>query len=251
MMLRKISYVLGGFLTGVLAISLANIPRAEGQTPTIDTCRDRIVNEMSSAHDEFRSYVFGSRVDTDGNFTVLTGGQADGERKGILETKERLTSELVPPLVESYRVLRCHSLMVCEVLRQSLGVQGGGVTVRPLGCGERTFERFGECYLAGTPSVGGYANAGSGLDASSLAAYCQQLVEDSLRFERATLQLAVGYDSGYRAMLQLSGMMDWIQADLPAVILQPLRDMMGLLGKLHQIPCFIGQCDYPTDTQDL
>jgi|GEM_PF-1278676 len=237
------------------AVLLPVTPVSRGQAasvpaPSIQTCRDRLVNELSQVHDEFRSYVFGSRKDRDGKYTIFTGGYALAERKGIFETKGRLTSELVAPLVESYRVLRCRSLAVCADMAGSFGQQGGNITVRPLGCAAQDLTRYDECYLAGNSSSGPTGGAGMTADTVQLATYCNQLAEDSLTLERRVLQLAVAYDSGYRSMLQLAGMIDRLQQDLPKYVLYPLRDMIGLLGRLHQIPCFIGQCDFP-DTSAL
>jgi hypothetical protein len=214
------------------------------------TCRDRIVNEMSAIHDEYRSYVFGTRSDRDGEYTILTGGKADEERVGILEMHGRLTSEFVPPLVESYRALRCRMLDVCQVMKRSIQQKGGDVTVRTLGCDEEKIPLYSECFLSGDSTTGSTDAADTTEAAMELVTYCDQLTLETLHFERSALFLAVGYDSGYRASAQLAGMMDWIQSDVPSAVLRPLRDMVNLLGRLHQIPCFIGQCDYPP-TQNL
>jgi hypothetical protein len=60
----------------------------------------------------------------------------------------------------------------------------------------------------------------------------------------------VAYDSGYRSLLQLSGMVDWMLEGFPTETVKAVSDMVNMLGKLHQIPCFIGQCDNP-DTESL
>lgn len=221
---------------------------------SVDACRDRIVEEMSADHDEYRSYVFGSRVSRGSSeFTILTGGTADEERLGILETPKRLTSELVPPLVESYRALRCHLLTTCEVMGLSLQSKDHDVTVRVLGCDAETVPLFPQCYLAGGGSSSS-SSAGQGgtiSQAYDLSDYCSGLAQDTIEFERHVLHLAVAYDSGYRAMTQIAGMIDWVQTEVPTSVLRPIRDMINLLGKLHQIPCFIGECDYPPDTEGL
>jgi hypothetical protein len=169
-------------------------------------------------------------------------------RTGILETKERLTSELVAPLVESYRVLRCRSMTVCQTMLDSLQTKGGNTKVQPLGCTLQTVKRYDECALAGGGSSSSSASeAGEGRleEADQLQAYCEEMVSDTLQFEQAALRLAVAYDAGYRSMFQLAGMMDWMQQDIALSTLEPIRNMVGLLGKLHQIPCFAGQCDVP------
>jgi hypothetical protein len=237
------------------AVALLFPASAVAQDSSVNGCRDRIVTELSKLHDEFRSYVFGSREDRDGNVTLVTGGRmsggsasADEARAGILETKERLTSELIAPLVESYRVLRCRTMNVCSVLRESLGQKGGDITVRSLGCAKQDLTRYEECYLAGGAAAGPDDDTGTGKNDTELMQYCADLGQDSLAFEERVLQLAVGYDTGYRSAAQLAGMMDWVREEIPAsYVLQRLRDMVNLLGRLHQIPCFIGQCDHPPE----
>lgn len=203
-----------------------------------------MVSELGTVHDEFRAHIFGARSNPKGGgVTVLTGGSAAAPVKGILETKGRMSSELIAPVVESYRVLRCRSIAVCMAMQQSFGNGRSPVAVEPLGCGAATVPRFGECR---------FANSDSSLQQTqqALTVACATLVERSLKVERAVLTAAMSYDSGYRAALQIGGMIDWMQQDLPTAAIKPIRDMIGLLGKLHEIPCFIGQCDAP-DTSRL
>lgn len=212
-----------------------------------ELCRQRLVAEIVKVHDEQRAHVYGSRADRKGTFTVLTGGSYNKEVRGILETKGRLTSELVPPIVQSYRTLRCNLVAVCEALSDSLQLKGGTVTVRTLGCEPITIARYPECILATDPNT---PSTGSLSDVSDLKSECATLVTQTLASERSALRLAVAYDSGYRAMLQFAGMMEWMLHDLPMSAVAPVRDMVNMLGRLHQIPCFVGQCDNP-DTSSL
>ncbi len=200
------------------------------------SCRTKIVEEMSTVHDEYRAHLFGSRSDMGGAFSVLTGGKSEAAHVGILETKGRLTSELIAPLVESYRVYRCHASAVCAAAGRSFGSTDPTVTVKTLGCASETLPTYPQC---------NFQKNGSAADTTAITGECQRLVVQSLAAERAVLHLAVAYDTGYRAALQLGGMIDLMQQDLPSSVLKPIRDMVSLLGKLHIIPCFIGQCDNP------
>ncbi len=227
---------------GVALLSHADSVR--GAPPaTTSACYGQIVEAMGAVHDEFRAIVFGSREDNDGNFTVLTGGFSEEEHTGILEMKERLSSELVEPVVESYRVLQCRMSAVCEAMKRSYNVNGGTtLTVKQLGCRDQTGQSFDQC---------SFIESGmTEQDVTNLVTECRGLVIRSMEAERSVLQLAFSYDSGYRALLQLSGMVDWFQGDFPDEVLKPIRDMVNLLGKMHEIPCFIGQCDRP-DTSVL
>ncbi len=107
-------------------------------------------------------------------------------------------------------------------------------------------KRYNECYFAGTPNE----NAKLQSEATGVVRNCQQLADETLQAERAVLRLAVAYDSGYRALLQLAGMVDWMLQGFPTEVVKAISVMVNMLGKLHQIPCFIGQCDNP-NTDDL
>lgn len=206
-------------------------------------CRGRVVKELGATHDEFRAHIFGARRDRAGGVTVVTGGSADAPVVGVLETKGRLSSELIAPVVDSYRVLRCRSTAVCLAMQRSFDGGRGPLTIEPLGCMPTTVPIFNECRLAGS-------DASLQQTQQALIDACATLVGRSLKAERAVLTAALSYDSGYRATVQIGGMIDWMQQILPSAAIKPIRDMLSLLGKLHEIPCFIGQCDRP-DTSRL
>lgn len=234
--------------TAIAASSESSSSSSSVSANQLSACRQRIVREATTAHDDYRSYLYGSYKDLDGKIVVRTGGTTDKERTGIFETKGRLTSELVAPIVQSYRAMRCKSLDICEVLRQSL-LRGQGsstepMTVSVLGCEDQQLAPYAECYFGTKDADSQRLNQS---DITDMIANCNQLINDTLRMERASLRSAVAYDASYRALLQFAGMMDYMLKDIPAFSYTPIREMIGLLGKLHQIPCFIGQCDVRND----
>lgn len=233
---------------GIVLLSITVLITSSGTAKSQESvggeaCRGRIIQELGTVHDEFRAHIFGARRDRAGGVTVITGGSASAPIAGILETKGRLSSELIEPVVDSYRVLRCRSNDVCLAMQQSFDNGRGTVTLEPLGCGTVTVPRLSECALAGS-------DASLQQTQQELIDACATLVDRSLSAEHAVLSAAMSYDSGYRALLQIGGMIDWMQQNLPSAALQPIRDMLSLLGKLHEIPCFVGQCDQP-DTSHI
>lgn len=223
----------------------AALPHAMAETgPSIEECRDRVIVEMSTVHDIYRSHLFGSREDDDGKFIANTGGEVDDARMGIFETRYRQTAELIWPIIESYRVMRCQSLYVCKTMEMSFNKkdsESDEMDMHILGCAATSAEPYDECKFAGR---------NLDADANTLTGNCQQLVEDTLSMEQGILRLAVGYDAGYRASLQFVGMTDWMMKDFPKRAFIPLRGMVNMLGKLYEIPCFLGQCDMP-DNSDV
>jgi hypothetical protein len=224
-------------------------PAAVAQAgPTETQCYATVVDELVKVHDEYRSVVFGSRADRDGDFVALTGGKVEEERVGIFETKGRLGSELVEPLVEAYRAYRCRSLAVCSVLENSFNQKTADqlLDIKIQGCVEQPdMRRYDTCYLSpGTTDE----EAGQGSDprtALLLISQCQDIVRQTLSAEKSVLRLAMSYDAGYRALLQFSGITDWMLDGFPTQAVKAISEMVNMLGKLHQIPCFIGQCDDP------
>lgn len=238
---------------GLCVLLLLQVPLAAAQTvgpptpeQTRQLCRSRMMGELSAVHDDYRSVIFGSFKDKNGNVLVKGGGSGTVLRQGILEEKGRLTSELVAPIVESYRAYRCRSLAVCKVMQESFGRMSlkAPIQVQTLGCDFEDIDPYEECFFGtGVASKASLPQS----DVQALANECDVLVQDTLNMERSVLRTAVAYDSGYRSLLQFSGMMSTILARIPNFAFSPLREMMKYLGKLHQIPCYIGQCDMRSD----
>lgn len=226
----------------VTAVSLLTPWAASAQLtpPSTQACTDVLRNDLTQVHDTYRSYLFGSREVPGGKFEVLTGGYTDAARTGIFETKRRLTSELVAPLIEAYRVYRCRSLDVCAVVSQSFTQKGGDVDIHLLGCAPVTVPRYLQCYISSDGDSPGIQSA-----LTEVVRECQTSMEQTLNAEESVLKLAVAYDAGYRSLLQMAGMMDWMLEGFPTAALKAVSEMVNMLGKLHQIPCFIGQCDNP------
>ncbi len=206
-------------------------------------CREQLFIALQDEFDGYRRVVFGSTgaaLTNSGGTVLKTGGTMfKGDLAGIFETKNRLTSELIEPLTESYRTLRCRSLSVCETLERSIGAGGSAnnVTVQTLGCEPIERPLFSECGLAdGSPQA----------NIAELVSFCRTAVTEGLEYERTALKTAVAYDSSYRSLLQFTGMFDAFLKEAPVSTFTALRQMAGLLGKLHQIPCFSGHCDLPS-----
>jgi len=234
--MKRIISLLTAFFLLLPTVGLSQDP----PEPSPQQCSDRMQSELTNVHDTYRSVLFGSRKTASGSFEVLTGGFTDQERKGIFETKRRLTSELVSPIIESYRVYRCRSLGVCALVTDSFLQKGGDADIHLLGCRSVTAPRFEQCYFGSDET-----RAGSPAELTSLVNQCQTILEQTFKTEESVLRLAVAYDAGYRSLLQMAGMMDWMLEGFPTAALKAVSSMVNLLGKLTQIPCYIGQCDNP------
>src|SRR5690606_3030503 len=139
-------------LLSVILLTLLPVHGAHAQNA--DSCTREVVETRRMLHDEYRSGVRGSAGSTviAGDASVIrTGGIVSDGRNGLFEPKYRLASELVGPLVESYRVLRCNALAVCAVLDESFAIggapaQAGATTmVQPPGCAAREMPKLTQC----------------------------------------------------------------------------------------------------------
>jgi hypothetical protein len=108
--------------------------------------------------------------------------------------------------------------------------------VEPLGCLERELPSMNLCTYTGERSI---------IHEQELNAYCTDVMNKTLPAERSALTLAVAYDANYRSDVQTIGMFDSFLKLLPVYLFRPLQQMVGLLGKIHQVPCFLTQCDMP------
>ena len=246
--------ILRPFLAILLISATLVTVASAAETPTAaDLCLRQMTDRLLRVRNEYRAHLFGARENDTGGISILTAGRMTTaftlKITGIFETRGRLTSELVDPLVESYRVFHCRSLEVCELVKQSIQNKGGDASIHIIGCAPHTFPRINECFLpedtGSTASSSSSANPGTIADVQALAELCGTITEATMAEERAALQLAVGYDSGYRSLLQIAGMMDWMLEGFSTEATRAVRDMVNMLGKLYQIPCFIGQCDSP------
>ncbi|MEQ1849656.1 MAG: hypothetical protein ABL890_03645 [Candidatus Peribacteraceae bacterium] len=234
--------LLSAFTLTVL-ISAVSFPRVFTQSISVmDQCRNRMHYELREHLYEFRARIFGSvKKSGSSGYETRTGGSVDQQFRGILETRGRLTSELVEPMIESYRVLRCRVESVCGILKGSFQASSGDVEITDFGCPTITEPVYSECYATGETTD----DKASAMDTQSLIQECQTVVTETLAMERAILKMSVTYDSGYRSMLQFTGVVDWMNEGLFDGVLTTTAGTVNQLGKLHQIPCFIGQCDTP------
>ncbi len=215
--------------------------------PTPDTCKTQIADRMQLLQYEYRRVVFGSTGSSlfDGKAAVLkTGGVFSGgtvydyrDIPGIFGTKHRMTSELIDPATESYRVFRCKLLNMCDAVTQNIHGQPG--QVHHLGCPIESVEYFDQC---------DFSDENTQVDAQDVIEFCATAVADTLQAEKQALKLAVAYDSGYRSLVQVAGMFDFFLKEFAKSAFLPMQQMVALLGKLHQIPCFLPHCDLPPDS---
>lgn len=156
-------------------------------------------------------------------------------RRGILETRKALTSELISRgILPSVRALECRLASVCAAVGESafLGEEDADETVETdvPGCEPMTLPRMYACGNDESRQVEPPTDE------------CEQVVAMVLRHEYSAVELAASYDS-YRSYLQIAGIFDTFSAGFSQAILDPLVAAIKSMRTFSRIPCFVGQCD--------
>ena len=240
-----------------------------------EPCEELVNEEMAREHRLFRSVIFGQKKaeDADTNVGEVRYDQlgnawykvADNEwrsvaigfegttwsdstmdgfsqippRKGLLETKRMMTSELVPYIGQSMRALQCRIDLICDAVRKSIEQKVStpvDITVDAYGCIPEDRQTIVACHL----SRGQREEAS---DRSDAELYCERIGGELLEQEAAIMKLTVEYDSAYRTMLQLAGNFDLFLQEFNAPITNSIRQMVNLVGSFNRIPCFLSSCD--------
>ena len=172
-------------------------------------------------------------------YNPIVDSQGDiAPRKGIFETRRRLSSELVPHITQAYRTFECRIEGICRLLELSESKDNHtpqNVTVDIFGCRDIPAGTFTACHLQTNPTP--LSTQGN------LRQYCQTMVETLREREVQVTKLVMEYDAGYRSVLQLSGILRSFLGEMRGTVLGSLRSAANLIASFSRIPCFIGSCD--------
>ena len=160
-------------------------------------------------------------------------------RRGIFATRGVLTSELIPPLTQSFRALQCRTYSVCEAVVRALNGEQpnlGFYVVQVPGCRDLLIPALPACMpqTGDNPSI---------LTRANILSACKPMVDALLSRETEMLSLSVTYDAAYRSLLQFAGTFDDFLSVFRLDLLRPVRQSLPLLQQLSRIPCFLAQCN--------
>lgn len=159
-------------------------------------------------------------------------------RTGIFETREKLSSELVPYITQAYRTFECRAEAVCRLLELSDRREEHtpqSVIIDVPGCRDIPARTYVACHRE--------ANESPVVDQGSLREYCRTMIMTLRRREEQVTRMVVEYDAGYRSVLQLSGILRTFMGEMRGTVLGSLRSTANLIASFSRIPCFIGSCD--------
>ncbi len=159
--------------------------------------------------------------------------------RGILSTKTHVTSELLPPMLQSLRALRCRLRSVCSAAILSLGAPEGQTALEGSveGCipyAEMGIQVFPGCRLV---------NQTDKTAAVQVQKSCEEAFDALYNRESRVLELLVSYDAATRTLLQFAGGFRTFLDEFDGSLLKPFRQVADLLKEVTRIPCFLWKCE--------
>jgi hypothetical protein len=163
---------------------------------------------------------------------TLMNQQADVKpRRGILEIRKSPASDLIPEITQTFRAYQCRLNAVCMAALRSQTADSGDVTVEvtPDGCIELEMNILTKCK--------------NNLQESAGSQTCPDIVRGMLDEESQLLILLTAYDASYRSLLQFEGAFEGFLDDFRFPLIEPLWQMVRVIGGFARLPCFLSQCD--------
>lgn len=255
-----------------LFVPSSSLAQADSSSP-VDACKYDIATGLAQQQRIYRSVLFGQKkaadqpvnaIDYDREAKVFIKTEddrwvgSDGEilkdklmderadiadRRGIFETRQVLTSELIPALTQSYRALTCRALSVCANSQlspeEAAAIQ---INKAPLakGIGPIQIPGCDEIDLHFLPTC---LPINSAPDLAITKTYCESMADQMLNREADLLKLAVTYDAAYRTLLQFAGNFDQFIASFRGDLLSPIEQATAVVTQLSRIPCFLAECN--------
>lgn len=169
---------------------------------------------------------------TNDNVDKILSSCVELPRRGIFEIRKTPTSDLVQPVVQTVRALQCRLRAICDLAGDSFGKKSGDtVTITNDGCLPMTF-----------PVMNGCIDAESTIF-NTLPLNCQKARQQLVEREMQLLTLTASYDAAYRSLAQFAGIFQEFLVQFRFPLIEPLWQMVRMLGGLNGIPCFQAECN--------
>lgn len=171
------------------------------------------------------------------DLSEITAAFGKPDRRGIFETRNVTTSELIPHIGVSLRAFQCQLYQFCEAVSMSKEIKEEAaqpITVQYPGCQPIERTSIQQCHInENRPTV----------ESNIIYHNCETAVRSLLTHEAEVVNLAVQYDAAYRTLLQLSGGIDLFLQEIHWSMKGTLRDATDLISILGRIPCFVASCE--------
>lgn len=160
------------------------------------------------------------------------------EQKGLLQTQQALTSDLLPPLLQSFRALQCRTASLCQAARLAVaptgGAGGGNIRVAVPGCEEIEVPPLPNCIASPLMSYE---------DPMELPRFCAAARDELVQFEEGNLLSLGHYDASHRTLRQFAGYLEPFLQFVSFPFVAPLRQVTSFLGQWSaEVPCFLPYC---------
>ncbi|MDD4319596.1 MAG: hypothetical protein PHW10_04720 [Candidatus Peribacteraceae bacterium] len=168
-----------------------------------------------------------------------TGIDPSEGRTGILQTQRALTSDIIPPLLQSFRAFQCRALTVCEAADKATGSpkkdgdSASQSSLQAIGC--RPMDPAPLPLCRPTP-------VWTFVDTVAMRSYCAPVAEELIRYEESLLGYLAHEDAAHRSLRQFGGNFEPILRMLDFSFLTPLDQASQFLGRFSRLPCFLPYC---------
>jgi hypothetical protein len=162
-----------------------------------------------------------------------------GVHPGLLEAQQAVTSDLIPPLLQSFRAFQCRIAAECagadEALRRASGDSGGPFTAEAPGCVTLPVTLPQDCIASPLFSLNAFTDP-------ALRNYCGSTGDRLVRYQEQQLLMLAHYDGTHRSLRQFVGYIEPLLDVVSFPFLPPLQEAAQFLEEWNRVPCFQPFC---------
>lgn len=158
-------------------------------------------------------------------------------RHGILESQQALTSDLLPPILQSFRAFQCRAAAACEGIgRVAASGEASTETMQITipGCETLPVKPVQSCRPS--PLINDWN------DLSVIRAHCDPVMRTMVRYQEAQLAFLTHEDAAHRTLRQFAGYLEPMLQRLRFPFVSPLRQVADFLNRWSHVPCFLPYC---------
>jgi len=164
--------------------------------------------------------------------------ETPGVHPGVLETQQATTSDLLPPILQSFRAFQCRIAAVCKAASQAFVAEGTDpITVSVPGCIDQEIPSLTSCRPSPTTTF---------MDTIMLHAnaitFCQPIGEAMVSYQQAQLPFITHLDGAHRTLRQFAGYVEPLMSAASFPFLTPIQEAANFLKQWTRVPCFLPLC---------
>lgn len=183
-----------------------------------------------------------------------SSNSSDPSHPGIFESQKATTSDLIPPLLQSFRAYQCRLAAVCEAARKALSTPASDQSSSDESSSDESSSDESSSD-ANTISIPGCEDIDVApltscqptplftlTDTATLNTYCAPLLTKLTTYDESQLLYLIHYDAASRSLRQFAGYLEPFLRLVHFPIQTPVRQASQFLQNWSRIPCFEPYC---------